>query len=218
MESVRERSLLQDAACGPALDTVVGEVIAVATTSFEAQSYRLNEAPPFGSLVLTSGPDGLGHFGLCYGTETGGIEPGRHPIAWGRPDDVDGDVYARQPQLAHVLRTTFQCALVGFRDADGVPVQRVPARPPRVHERVCTAPDAQVRAFFVDVAYMRFLLRASVPNVEDLLAASIVHGYHAMGDDRRFLVQAGRAVARLLATDHERLTAVLELLAAALEA
>jgi hypothetical protein len=65
---------------------------------------------------------------------------------------------------------------------------------------------------------MRFLLRASVPNVEDLLAASIVHGYRATGCERRFLVDAGRAVARLLATEYERLTAVLELLAAAMEA
>jgi hypothetical protein len=194
-----------------------GEVIAVSTTSFEAQSYQLNEAPAFGSLVLTCGPDGLAHYGLCRGTETGGIEPGRHPMAWGRPDD-EVDVYARQPQLAHVLRTTFQCVLVGFRGPDGAPVQRVPPRPPRVHERVCLATDVQVRAFFSDLAFLRFLLRASLPNVEDLMAASIVHGYQANGRERRFLVNAGRAVARLLATDHERLTAVLELLTAAEEA
>lgn len=194
-----------------------GEVIAVSTTSFEAQSYRLNEAPAFGSLVLTCSPDGLGHYGLCCATETGGIEQGRHALAWGRPED-DGDIYARQPQLAHVLRTTFSCVLVGFCGRDGVPAQRVPPRPPRVHERVCTARDEQVRAFFANLSYLRFLLRASVANVEDLMAASIVHGYRAMDCDRRFLVAAGRSVARLLAGDHERLTAVLELLIAAEEA
>src|SRR5262249_55457075 len=126
--------------------------------------------------------------------------------------------YARQPQLAHVLRTTFSCVLVGFCARDGTPAQRVPPRPPRVHERVCIARDEHVRAFFANLSYLRFLLRAGVASVEDLMAASIVHGYRAMDCDRRFLVAAGRSVARLLAGDHERLTAVLELLIAAEEA
>lgn len=194
-----------------------GEVIAVSTTSFEAQSYQLNEAPPFGSLVRCAGPDGICHFGLCHAVTTGGIEPGRHPVAWGRAEDGDEDIYARQPQLAHVLRTTFSALLVGYAGPDGSIVQRVPPRPPRVHERVYLADDAQVRDFFAAQGYMRFVLRAEVPNVEDLLAASIVHAYVARGCDRRFLVEAGRAVARLLATDHERLAAILELLSAAEE-
>jgi hypothetical protein len=192
----------------------VGEVIAVSTTHFEAQSYRLNEAPAYGSLVLTRSPEGLGHFALCAGTETGSIEPGRHPLAWGRPDDEEGDIYARQPQLAHVLRTTFACVLVGYCGPEGRPVQRVPARPPRVHEQVWPASAALTRAFFADLSYLRFLLRAGVANVEDLMAASITHAYRANNCDRAFLVQAGRAVARLLAGDHVRLTAVLELLTA----
>lgn len=192
----------------------VGEVIAVSTTHFEAQSYRLNEAPAYGSLVLTRSPEGLGHFGLCAGMETASIEPGRHPMAWGRPDDAEGDIYARQPQLAHVLRTTFSCALVGFCGPEGRPVQRVPARPPRVHEQVWPASEMLARAFFADLSYLRFLLRTGVDHVEDLMAASIAHAYRANSRDRGFLVHAGRAVARLLAGDHERLTAVLELLTA----
>jgi len=201
----------------PEKSAAVGEVIAVSTTGFESQSYALNECPPFGSLVLTCSPDGMGHYGLCCGTQTGSIEQGRHPIAWGRADDGDGDIYARQPQLAHVLRTTFQCLLVGYTGPAGTPVQRIPPLPPRVHERVCAARADQVRAFFADLSYLRFLLRASAPNVEDLMAASIVHAYRAGGGDRRFLVGAGRAVARLLAGDHERLMAVLELLTTAEE-
>ena len=201
----------------PAAGAVAGEVIAVSTISFEAQSYQLNDAPSFGSLIYCAGPDGVSHYGLCFATETGGIEPGRHPVAWGRAEDTDEDVYARQPQLAHVLRTTFSSLLIGFAGPDGVPVQRIPPHPPRVHERVYQATDAQVRGFFSSLVYLRFLLRAGVANVEDLLAASIVQVYRARGRDRGYLVEAGRAVARLLATDHVRLTAVLELLTAAEE-
>jgi hypothetical protein len=191
----------------------VGEVIAVSTTGFEAQSYLLNEAPPFGSLVLCNGPDGLCHYGLCSAVATSGIEPGRHAIAWGRAEDGDEDIYARQPQLAHVLRTTFEALLIGFVPAGGDPVQRIPPRPPRVHERVYQAGDAQIRAFFADLSYLRFVLRSGMEHTEDLLAASIATAYQARGRDRRFLVDAGRAVAHLLAGDHERLVGVLELLA-----
>jgi hypothetical protein len=196
---------------GPA----AGEVIAVSTTGFVAQSYQLNQSPAFGSLVVTHGPDGVQHYGICHATETGGIEPGRHPIAWGSAEDGETDIYLRQPQLAHVLRTTFSCVLVGYGGPDGPPVQRVPAQPPRVHERVWRADKLAVRAFFSDLTYLRFLLRAGLGNVEDLLAASIVHAYRANDCDRAFLIAAGRFVARLLAGDYERLTAVLELLTAA---
>jgi hypothetical protein len=189
-----------------------GEVIAVTTTSFEAQSYVLNDAPPFGSLVTTRGPDGRTHFALCSGTATGGIEPGRHAMAWGSGSEGDADIYARQPQLSHVLRTTFSCVLVGYLDASGSVLQRVPPRPPRVHERVWMADDGTARRFYEDLAYLRFLLRAGVETVEDLMAASIGHAYHLFDCDRAFLMRAGKVVARLLAGDHDRLMSVLELL------
>jgi hypothetical protein len=191
-----------------------GEVIAVTTTSFVAQSYRLNGAPAFGSLVVVPGPEGREHFGLCGGTETGGIEPGRHAMAWGSADGEDGDIYQRQPQLEHVLRTTFTCILVGYRSDDGKVLQRVPPSPPRVHERVWVADAATMRAFFSSLSYLRFLLRSKADTVEDLMAASIGHAYRENGSDRAFLVAAGREVARLLAGEHDRLTAVLELLTA----
>jgi hypothetical protein len=193
----------------------VGEVIAVTTSGIIAQSYQLNEAPPYGSLVLTRGPDGRVHYGLCSGFETGGIEPGRHAMAWGTAGDEEIDVYVRQPQLAHVLRTTFASVLVGYQPASGSIVQRVPPQPPRVHERVWSAERSVARSFFDgDFAYVRFLLRSGAETVEDLIAASIGYAYHARGGDRAFLVQAGREVARLLAGDHARLTAILELLTA----
>jgi hypothetical protein len=190
----------------------VGEVIAVTTSSFEAQSYELNCAPPYGSLVVTHGPNGQEHFGLCSGTETSGIEPGRHAMAWGNAADDGADIYARQPQLAHVLRTTFACVLVGYLNPAGRIVQRVPPQPPRVHERVWSADEGKALAFFADLTYLRFLLRSGADTVEDLIAASIGFAYRLHDRDRSFLVRSGRAVARMLAGDYERLTAVLELL------
>jgi hypothetical protein len=177
-----------------------------------AQSYRLNESPAFGSLLVAPAPRNGVYFGLCAGTETGAIEPGRHAMAWGTAEGEAEDVYARQPQLAHVLRTTFTCLLVGYAGDTGTVVQRVPPMPPRVHERVWPADTDVAAAFFKDLSYLRFVLRSGVENAEDLIAASIGCGYRAHGADRDFLVGSGRAVARLLAGDYERLKAVLELL------
>ncbi|MDB5058462.1 MAG: hypothetical protein JWO59_1934, partial [Chloroflexi bacterium] len=81
-------------------------------------------------------------------------------------------------------------------------------------ERVWVADTATVRGFFTSLSYLRFLLRSGADSVEDLMAASIGHAYRENGGDRAFLVSAGREVARLLASEHDRLTAVLELLTA----
>jgi len=108
--------------------TRVGEIVAVSTTGFTAESYALNDAPPFGALLRVAGPrlsmpaarsERMGpaidcYYALCYGVETGSIEPGRHAVAWGRFEDDEDDIYRRQPQLQQVLRTTFQALLVGY--------------------------------------------------------------------------------------------------------
>jgi len=133
-EQEPEGGMTMDAARPPA-----GEIIAVTTTTFMAQSYALNEAPPFGSLLRVAaprpmakgrleagGPDRLRagasagapgiavYYALCYGSQTGSIEPGRNAVAWGRFEDDEEDIYRRQPQLAQVLRTTFDALLVGY--------------------------------------------------------------------------------------------------------
>jgi len=108
---------------------VAGEIIAVTTTTFTAQSGALNEAPAFGSLLRVANPRRkagdrgdagapggriAAYYALCYGSQTGSIEPGRHAVAWGRFEDDEEDIYQRQPQLAQVLRTTFDALLVGY--------------------------------------------------------------------------------------------------------
>jgi len=107
---------------------VAGEIIAVTTTTFTAQSGALNEAPAFGSLLRVAnprrkagGPGIAAYYALCYGSQTGSIEPGRHAVAWGRFEDDEEDIYQRQPQLAQVLRTTFDALLVGYETAVSTP-------------------------------------------------------------------------------------------------
>lgn len=188
-----------------------GEIVAVATTTFTAQSYELNYAPAYGSLLRVPVRDGMTYYALCYGSRTGSIEPGRHAVAWGRFDD-DDDIYRRQPQLGQVLRTTFDALLVGFNTGAGAPVQRVPARPPRLHALVYEASPDEAGVFNADLAYLRFIVRTPLPNADDFIAATIAHAYQAMGGERAFLLGAARTVARLLEPEHERVMNILELL------
>lgn len=197
----------------------VGEIVAVETTAFTAQSYELNGAPAFGSLLRVHVSSRPAYWALCYEARTGSIEPGRHAVAWGHAEDDEDDVYRRQPQLSQVLRTTFDALLVGY-DADdnggdgerGAPIQRVPATTPRLHAAVYQATDAETARFNRDLTYLRFVLRSDVPNADDFIAAVIEGAYVALGRDRAFLVTAARLVARLLGAEHERMMNILELL------
>lgn len=189
----------------------VGEIVATETTTITAQSYELNHAPAFGSLLRIPVPGDTTYYALCYGSQTGSIEPGRHAVAWGRFEDDEDDVYRRQPQLGQVLRTTFDALLVGYLSGERT-VQRVPAMPPRLHALVYAATSQEVTDFNADLAYLRFVLRTPLPNADDFIAATIGHAYRAGGCDRAFLVSAARTVARLLGPEHERVMNVLELL------
>ena len=193
----------------------VGEIVAAATTTCTAQSYELNRAPAFGSLLRVPVPGASGHspiyYALCFGAQTGAIEPGRHAVAWGRLDDDEADIYRRQPQLSQVLRTTFDALLVGYSDGGAV-AQRVPAMPPCLHALVYEATCDEVAHFNADLSYLRFVLRTPLPNADDFIAATIEHAQRAMGGDRAFLVAAARTVVRLLGSEHERVMNILELL------
>ena len=195
----------------------LGEIVAVSTSEFTTQSYDLDEAPAYGSLVCVGKADPLApalrHYGVCYRVQTSSIEPGRHAVAWGRDEEDDADIYRRQPQLREILHTTWDCLLVGYRTPEGAIAQRIPASPPRMHSFVYEATPEDVCAFHHDLGYLRFILRSAVPGVEDLLAACIRHAYECAGQDDALLLEAGRTVARLLPGDHARLMSVLELLA-----
>ncbi len=92
----------------------VGEVIEASTTVFTAQCYELYGSPALGSLVKT-GDGTVEQYGIVYETVTAGIEPGRRPIARGKDESDEEDVYKNNPQLLKLLRTEFSSLVVGYR-------------------------------------------------------------------------------------------------------
>ena len=177
------------------------------------------EVPAFGSWVEVETDGGAVLYGLVSHAETGSVEPGRQAVALGAEYDRDR-IRREMPQLLELIRTTVRAQILAFWDGqardDGRPRvrQTLPPRPPALHDRVAVCgPDAvaQIAAPF-DV--LRTLARHPDPAVpaDDLLAAALrnLHAAHGGGaDGDRVLVEAGRALARLLDEDHERLQSIL---------
>ena len=195
----------------------VAEVIASNTREIVAEVYRDAEVPAFGSWVEVETADGVVLYGLVSHAEIGSVEPGRQASALGPSYDRDR-IRREMPQILELVRTTIRAQILAFWDGrserQGAPVvrQTVPPRPAALHDRVrCCAPDAVARlAAPFDV--LRTLARTPDPAVpaDDLLAAALRNLRDAHGDDGdAVLVEAGRALARLLDEDHERLQSIL---------
>jgi hypothetical protein len=191
----------------------IGEVIESTTTDFVAQAATLGEAPDFGAFVHVAADQGITIIGVVAQVQTAGIDPGARPIMRCHGEVRDDLIYQENPDLPHVLRTTFRALVTGFQEGRTWH-QFLPPRPPRLHYSVWTSPPAQVRHFTdAGLDYLRTLLLATAEApADELLAANIrltaaSHAEHA--DQSRFTHAAGRELAQLLRADYERLNGIL---------
>jgi len=186
----------------------IGEVIEASTGEFLAQCYELEEAPPFGSLVKTR--DGATEvYAVVYNAETASIDPERKPLARGKDEAEEADIFRHNPQLAKLLRTNFSALVLGHRAEDGL-YHRLPPRPARIHSFVYTCDAEEVRQFTRSLDFLALLVNARVPaSVEELVAACLRQASEAHDDGRAFLVGAGKELSLLLGGQLNRLDAIL---------
>lgn len=186
----------------------VGEVVESSTAEFTAQCYELYESPPLGSLVKTAG-DSLVQYGIVYNVTTTGIEPGRRPIARGKNEATEADIYRSSPQIEKLLRTEFSALAVGHRQ-EGKLLYYLPPEPPRIHSFVYQCPPEEVAEFSGSFAFLPMLINArlAVP-VEEVASAALRQMSKQAEDPERFLVTAGKELAILMGTDFGRLKAIL---------
>jgi hypothetical protein len=190
----------------------IGEVIEATTREFVAECYELHGAPALGALLRTV--DGnVEVFGVACHARTGSIDPGRRPIARGRDEDDEEEIYRRHPELPQLLRTEFTVLILGYRDGDAFR-QYLPPRPPRLHGFVYECPPSEVIAFTERLECLRALLGATPPSPPDDLVAAFLRlagaaRVHNGADGRAFLVAAGKELARALSNDPQRLGALL---------
>lgn len=196
----------------------LGEVIETSLTHYAAQSFEVDQSPPFGGLVRVRDRSGRCEiFGAVAQIATGGLDPGRRAVArsGGRPGLADEQVYQDNPQLSRLLVTTFEVATLGWRRVNDNEPERFsyvfPDYPPPLHYSVAICSDSEIIAFTAKPLYLRTLLAAPVGPGEELVAAVLRRGAEARGaQGHGWLVETGRALARLLKEDYERLRTILE--------
>ena len=186
----------------------VGEVIEATTTDFVAECYELYQSPPLGSLVKTTdSPVEL--YGIVYHATTTSIEPGRRPIARGKDEATEEEVYRSSPQLTKLLRSEFSALVVGHRQDDKLH-HYLPPKPARIHGFVYLCPPDEVREFSQSFDFVNILLNTRLPvAVEEVVAASLRQMSQVYEDRQAFLVAAGKELALLLGGDFSRLRAIL---------
>lgn len=187
--------------------TKIGEVIESSTTEFVAQSYELHQPPPFGSLVKTAiGQQDI--FAIVYFAATLPIEPGRKPVARGRDEVSEEDVYRQHPQLAQLLRTEFRCLVAGYFQENTL-YQYLPPLPARIHSFVYLCEQLEKRKFALSMDFLSLLVKA--PQGSDELTAACLRSLGVSQEDSRsFLVSGGKELSRLLAGEPQRLNAILK--------
>ena len=152
-------------------------------------------------------------YALVYGANTASLEPNRRPSALGFADE--DEMRLQQPQIFELLRTEFSGLLIAYAEGGDKPLRRhLPPLPPRIHSRVYPCTPEETRLLTEDLSFLRGLLLpsggalAGVPS-DELAAACLRQAREAHPDDQAFLLKAGRTLATLLATDYERLQAIL---------
>jgi hypothetical protein len=189
------------------LSAKIGEVIEASTGEFVAESYELHTPPPLGSLVRTSDGE-VGIYGVVCNASTESIDPGRRPLARGREESEEENIYRQHPQLSRLLRTTFDTLVIGHGQGDELQ-HYLPPRPPRVHSFVYLCEQDEVRRFTHSLDFLSTLLGIRERAVDEVVSACLRQASCAHDDDRAFLVMAGKELAVLLGGELNRLNAIL---------
>ena len=186
----------------------IGEVMEASTAEFAVECYELYGTPALGSLIKTSDGD-VQIYGVVYNATTESMDPGRRPIARGKHEKNEADIYSSSPQLAVLFRTNFQALVIGHKiDSD---VNRyLPPRPARIHSFVYVLDDREVKDFTTSLDFLYLLANAPFagPN-DEIIAACLRTAAIAQDDARSFLIRAGKELAVLLGAEPQRLEAIL---------
>ncbi len=188
------------------MSSKIGEVIEASTGEFMAQCYELHQPPPFGSLIKAREGE-VEIYGVVSRAETTSIEPGRRPIARGREEDDEEDIYRASPQLARLLRTDFTALVVGHEEGQKLH-HYLPPRPAKIHSFVYLCDDEEVEKFSQSLDFLSILVGVGL-QADELIAALLRHAavaHRAPGD---FLIRAGRELAVLLGGEINRLNTIL---------
>ena len=186
----------------------IAEITESTTTGFVAECYELYCLPPFGSLVKTDDPP-VEIYGIVCQAGTASIEPGRHPIARGKDEASEAEIYTANPQLLKLLRSEFRVLVLGY-ESDGKVFQYLPSKPARIHAFVYPCSPEEVQKFGRSFDFLNMLLAPNLPVPPEELVAAVLREMSRVQDDpRACLVAAGKALAPFLSGEYSRLKSIL---------
>ena len=186
----------------------VGEVVEASTIDFVAQCYELYQLPPLGSLVKTK-DSGVELYGIVYNAVTTSLEPGRRPIARGKDEASEEEIYRSNPQLLKLLSSEFNALVVGHKQGDKL-YHYLPPQPARIHGFVYLCPPEEVKEFSQSFDFLNILINTHLPVSTDELVAACLRQMSQVHEDRHaFLVAAGKELAILLSGQFNQFKAIM---------
>lgn len=193
---------------------MIGRVTRCSTRGFVG-AVRLPEPelPVFGGYCLAEAQSGASHVvGLIYDISVEDDEFARQ-IATTDSAAPEQIADARQNRLVPV---EFSALAVGYRRQDNF-YYSLPPQPPLSLAPVHRMPPEDVRAFTSSWDYLPLVLSARQVPVDELLVAALTEAANERQDSerRRFLIEGGRACARLLGEDMVRVSNLLNSLRSA---
>ncbi len=190
----------------------VGRVLRAAIQGFVAGcELKQPDIPRFGSFVRADGiAPGSAIYGLVYNVSLEDDLFARHFVGRDIDEGVIKDERNNRQVPVEVSVLSVGCG------EDGAICQCLPAHPPVTLDWLYQCTDEEVRAFTARFDYFRLVLASRDVPADELLAASVLSGAAARPEHERepFLVEAGRELARLMASDPLRLEGVLRRLQA----
>lgn len=192
-------------------ERIVGRVLRASTRGFDCGTHSRDISPShdFGTFVKVTiaNDDYTIAIGLIYKVEIkddqliGELVMGEHV-----PENI-----LRDQRDNRMIPVEIKMLSIGYVRAGDI-VHSMPPRPPMSLSDVWQCDADEVRAFTEKFDYVRLVLGASEVPSDDLIAASIRYASQFHPDPYAFKVQAGKRLARELATDLKRLSHILSLI------
>lgn len=187
--------------------TVIGRVTRCSTRGFSG-AYPLegDAAPSFGAFCAAPFPGGGYVIGVVYDIN---IEDDPLARQLASLEDAPQE-QIRDSQNNRQIPVEFSVLSLGYQDAAQT-YQTLPPRPPMTLEPVHLLPESELVSFTRNLSFLSTItLNPAVP-VDDLLIACILEAARVRPENerRRYLTEAGRMLARILAGDLHRLEQIL---------
>lgn len=149
-----------------------GEIIESSLDMWTAQSWKWDQFPNAGSLVVAEMSTEK-VFGVITRLETGSIDPNRTPFAYQKTEE---ELLREQPHIFSYLMTRCFCIAVGFqpKGVDTSIVYHQVPRPPKIHTFIRPAEDEEKKIFFNTHEYLYLLFKALPRELCDEILLAII--------------------------------------------